>query len=451
MGLDQDKIKKRLSQIEIDINQMNQMIDENLQLVDPAESEGAKEIPEVAETAETAEAAEAAEAAFPSSNVEVNDTREDVVQPEADHEPTKEHIPSDNEKKKRMETEPKKLEPQAGVVEETQENHTANVIGNSYNAFVAKSAQNGESIDNDTQVKAHDTENVNQSGVDNETAKNVDDEWEDEKSDVEDKCTGTEAVEKIEAQPLKPPTRQTISSAGHRTADTELILDSFSSINNERDQDILPQTISVGSNNDDNHESKHSADETTDTSEDFPNPSGRSTPLDSQSKIFIPKKNLKEDNTDANGSDSASRELKPVPNLEKRRPTNPFRVISVSSNSTSRDGSRKSSVNKYDTPISSPINSASELGNTAKLEKRHDYLVMKCTKLQKEIDYLNKMNAQGSLSMDDGKRLKRAVVKLQEYLDSKTKEKYEVGVLLSRQLRKQIDRGENGQFWIGTK
>lgn len=56
MGLDQDKIKKRLSQIEIDINQMNQMIDENLQLVDPAESEGAKEIPEVAETAETAEA-----------------------------------------------------------------------------------------------------------------------------------------------------------------------------------------------------------------------------------------------------------------------------------------------------------------------------------------------------------------------------------------------------------
>ncbi|KOG96998.1 Bni5p [Saccharomyces eubayanus] len=442
MGLDQDKIKKRLSQIEIDINQMNQMIDENLQLVEPTENEAAKEIPEVGE---------ATEAAFPSSNEEFSNTREDAVQPEAGNESPKEHIFSDNEKKKSMETEPEQLEPQVAVVQEIQVNHTAIVIGDSYNAFVAKSAKNAESNDSDTEVKAYDTENVNQSGVDNETAKSDDDEWEDEKSDAEDKCTGKEEVEKIEAQPLKPPTRETISYAGHRTADTELILDNFSSGNDGGDPNILPQTISVGSKNDDNHENKHLADQTTDTSEDFPNPSGRSTPLDSQSKIFIPKKNLKEDDTDANDSDSASRELKPVPNFEKRRPTNPFRVISVSSNSGSRDGSRKSSLNKYDTPASSPITSASELGNTAKLEKRHDYLAMKCTKLQKEIDYLNKMNAQGSLSMDDGKRLKRAVVKLQEYLDSKTKEKYEVGVLLSRQLRKQIDRGENGQFWIGTK
>ena len=43
MGLDQDKIKKRLSQIEIDINQMNQMIDENLQLVEPAEDEAVED------------------------------------------------------------------------------------------------------------------------------------------------------------------------------------------------------------------------------------------------------------------------------------------------------------------------------------------------------------------------------------------------------------------------
>lgn len=89
--------------------------------------------------------------------------------------------------------------------------------------------------------------------------------------------------------------------------------------------------------------------------------------------------------------------------------------------------------------------------NTAKLERRLDYLTKKCSKLQKEIAYLHDMSNQTTLPIDDKRKLIEAIGKLQEYQDLKTKEKYEIGVQLSRQLRKDIDRGENGQFWVGTK
>ena len=211
-----------------------------------------------------------------------------------------------------------------------------------------------------------------------------------------------------EAKPFEPLTRQNATLTRRDEVDTELILDKFSSTN--RDLDIQPQTISVESHNENDHESDLSANQTpqNETSEDFSSPSGRTTPLDSQSKIFIPKKNSKDDNTKVNDINSGGLEQKKTAYSETRRPTNPFRVISVSNNSNSRGGSRKSSLNKYESPVSSPVTSASELGNVTKLEKRHDYLSMKCVKLQKEIDYLNKMNAQGSLSMEDGKRLYRA-------------------------------------------
>ncbi|CAI4049740.1 Bni5p SKDI_14G1570 [Saccharomyces kudriavzevii IFO 1802] len=441
MGLDQDKIKKRLSQIEIDINQMNQMIDENLQLVDSVEDESAHDDIRLTGVTDTPEMADTTIFLTSNSTVPV-----DAAQPEVEHETSPAHIPNENGTNKSMEAQ--HPHPQTVTVEE-QMNHTTVAIGDSYNAFIANSTGNEQLKNTHTEIKLADTTNVNQNGVDIETVKNNDDEWEDEKFDVGDERTDKETEEKNGTPSFEPPNRQNITFAGHRKADTELILDEFSSCN--KDQGIHPQTISVGSNNEDDYESKHLADQTTDTSEVLSSPSGRSTPLDSQTKIFIPKKNSKEDDTDASGFNTNSYEQKKVPNSGKRRTTNPFRVISVSNNSNSRGGSRKSSLNKYDSPVSSPITSASELGNAAKLEKRHDYLAMKCIKLQKEIDYLNKMNAQGSLSMEDGKRLHRAVVKLQEYLDKKTKEKYEVGVLLSRQLRKQIDRGENGQFWIGTK
>lgn len=145
--------------------------------------------------------------------------------------------------------------------------------------------------------------------------------------------------------------------------------------------------------------------------------------------------------------------------VEKRKTTNPFRVISVSSptstsssrvNSTcsnhSSHSSRKSSSFQKDTNYN-----ANADDSIMKLQNRHEYLMEKCIKLEKEIKYLRQMESQGSLTLEDGKKLNRAINKLQEYLDRKTKERYEIGVLLSRNLRRQINRGENGEFWIGRK
>lgn len=133
-------------------------------------------------------------------------------------------------------------------------------------------------------------------------------------------------------------------------------------------------------------------------------------------------------------------EFKPVKNV--RVSTNPFRVLSVSSNN-----SRVSSAGRqFDSAPSSP-----PMDHSAQLQKKLDRLTYKCSKLQKEIAYLSDMNHMGTLPIDDAKKLNRAIEKLQDYLDKKNKEKYEIGVLLSRQLRREIDRGEKGQFWVGTK
>ncbi|SCU96694.1 LAME_0F17106g1_1 [Lachancea meyersii CBS 8951] len=110
--------------------------------------------------------------------------------------------------------------------------------------------------------------------------------------------------------------------------------------------------------------------------------------------------------------------------LRKTSNPSPFRVVSVSKN---------------------PDHSQAQ-----KLQARHDYLTCKCTKLQREIQYLSDLRDRGALTPDDAHKISNALQQLQEYLDRKTKERYEVGVLLSRQLRREIDRGENGQFWVGN-
>ena len=132
----------------------------------------------------------------------------------------------------------------------------------------------------------------------------------------------------------------------------------------------------------------------------------------------------------------------------KRLPSRSFRVISVGSvNSNEKRNVSRGNENNSSTTM----DTENEEPTLAKLEQRYDYLTNKTTKLTKEISYLTGMMNQGNLSIDDTKRLKVALTKLQEYLDRKTKERYETGVLLSRHLRRQIDRGENGQFWVGNK
>ncbi|SCU92465.1 LAFA_0F10748g1_1 [Lachancea sp. 'fantastica'] len=96
------------------------------------------------------------------------------------------------------------------------------------------------------------------------------------------------------------------------------------------------------------------------------------------------------------------------------------------------------------------ISKQTEHGQAQKLQTRHHYLSGKCTKLQREIQYLSDLRDRGALAPEDSRKISSALQKLQEYLDRKNKERYEVGVLLSRQLRREIDRGENGQFWVGN-
>ncbi|AET40781.1 Bni5p Ecym_6408 [Eremothecium cymbalariae DBVPG len=154
------------------------------------------------------------------------------------------------------------------------------------------------------------------------------------------------------------------------------------------------------------------------------------------------------------------------------RSPNPFRVVSItggsksshrSSTSTSAAGTvtgtaatnlhlRATSQSSNTSPPdnTTAISSAEDYA-IGKLQRKHDYLTMKCVKLSKELKYLNNMKDNGSLPVEDTRKLSKALEKLQEYLDKKTKEKYEIGVLLSRKIRKQIDNGSTGQFWLGGK
>lgn len=121
-----------------------------------------------------------------------------------------------------------------------------------------------------------------------------------------------------------------------------------------------------------------------------------------------------------------------------------------------RGGPAASSAAKRSTSNPSPFRVVSvtskqpdESSPAQKLQTRHDYLARKCTKLSREIQYLCDLRDRGAVAPEDARKINNALTKLQEYLDLKTKERYEIGVLLSRQLRREIDRGENGQFWVG--
>ncbi|CCE63705.1 hypothetical protein TPHA_0F02240 [Tetrapisispora phaffii CBS 4417] len=183
-----------------------------------------------------------------------------------------------------------------------------------------------------------------------------------------------------------------------------------------------------------------------------------SSPMENLSPIMLPKNTAPREFNDTEQSNNKS---------SLRRTTNPFRVISVGaahSRTPSGASSRVASANislGNESQENSRVSSISSDGKAEhnvsnensidKLQSRHDYLIDKCSKLQKEINYLKKMSNQAMLSIEDTRKLKNALEKLQEYLDKKTKEKYDTGVMLSRHLRKQINRGEQGQFWISNK
>ncbi|KAG0674495.1 hypothetical protein C6P41_001546 [Kluyveromyces marxianus] len=123
--------------------------------------------------------------------------------------------------------------------------------------------------------------------------------------------------------------------------------------------------------------------------------------------------------------------------------SNPFRVVHVGSQPSSRNGSRVSSA-----ASNSSTASGSDV-NIEQLQKNYNVLSMKCTKLKKEIEYLNKFQQESTLTLEDRCKLIAAIEKLQEYLDKKNRQRYDTGVILSRQIRKTVDMGTNGQFWVG--
>lgn len=84
------------------------------------------------------------------------------------------------------------------------------------------------------------------------------------------------------------------------------------------------------------------------------------------------------------------------------------------------------------------------------LQKNDQDLTKKIFKLNKEIDYLKSLVESASVTSDlsELRKLKYAVEKLEEYLDKKQKEKYEVGIQLTRAVRKRVDSGESGEFWV---
>ncbi|QEU60648.1 Bni5 [Kluyveromyces lactis] len=122
--------------------------------------------------------------------------------------------------------------------------------------------------------------------------------------------------------------------------------------------------------------------------------------------------------------------------------SNPFRVVHVGSQPSSRNASRNSSR------VSSTSSDISDI-NFEQLQQNYNSLSVKCTKLQKEIDYLHKFQHESTLTLEDRRKLITAIEKLQEYLDKKNKQRYDTGVILSRQIRKNVDMGANGQFWVG--
>lgn len=83
------------------------------------------------------------------------------------------------------------------------------------------------------------------------------------------------------------------------------------------------------------------------------------------------------------------------------------------------------------------------------LQKTNNELTKKIKKVEIEINYLKDLieNANVTTDLSELKKLEFAIDKLKQYLDVKEKEKYEIGIQLTRAVRKRVDSGELGEFW----
>ncbi|KAH3667749.1 hypothetical protein WICMUC_005281 [Wickerhamomyces mucosus] len=84
------------------------------------------------------------------------------------------------------------------------------------------------------------------------------------------------------------------------------------------------------------------------------------------------------------------------------------------------------------------------------LQNRDYSLSLKIAKLTREINYLKNLIETASISSDlsELRKLKFAIERLEEFLDVKQKEKYEIGISLTRAVRRRVDSGEVGEYWV---
>lgn len=404
--LDQEDVKKRMSQIELDINQMNKMIDENLQLGENDGHDSGTEGVEGAVSEEVDGQAGPVEPVVTTAAEETSETK-DIEHEQVTNEGMAKEVEDASESS--VQATEQAQDQQAGTNEET-------------NTFKTESMPEPETQApevNDLEMKEPET--VEPETVEPETV---------EPEMKEPVIKETDALEPEMKHAEIPPQATTEKQPARHDEWEDVEEEEFNEIDTSTESNKV-----IGDTKQAEGSSVLAAGDLRGNVAD----NGNLTPVtdidDAESTIFIPKKQ--------NQNSELTEQMKETLRTT-RRTTNPFRVISVSSSNSSTNSSRKSSgqdMGLEQTPSE----------QLKRYEQRHYYLTTKCGKIQKEIDYLNKMNSQGTLSIDDSRKLTRAIAKLQEYLDKKNKERYEVGVLLSRQLRRDINRGENGEFWIGTK
>ena len=453
MGLDQDKIKKRLSQIELDIDKMNQMIDDNLQL--GTGTNKTETVPEEDEDEDINKDTHVEEDADGDIELEVREVINEVVK-----------NPEQETGLQRVVSAAKSIGSAAeemidnsmdATVEESNGTDTKDEVLEAAETSLEKVVSAAKSIGSAAEEMIDNSIDAAVNEIEPETKEPVD---------------GT-TLQKVVS------VTKSVASAAEEMIDTSMDAAIEPSTNNDTPDEVLEAaeislekvvsaTKSVASAAEEMVDNSLDAPvESTSVNETKPQINGNSTidgddaeweefnedEDENSNKIILPK-HTGHNNTNTNTNRIVSDEEIIQRITSKRLPSRSFRVISVGSvNSNERNVSKSSNSRNSSQSItdSSPISPENDEPTLAKLEQRYDYLSNKTTKLTKEISYLTGMVNQGNLSIDDTKRLKVALTKLQEYLDRKTKERYETGVLLSRQLRRQIDRGENGQFWIGNK
>ncbi|OEJ88401.1 Bud neck protein 5 [Hanseniaspora osmophila] len=176
--------------------------------------------------------------------------------------------------------------------------------------------------------------------------------------------------------------------------------------------------------------------------------------------------NYKRDNLNAFTTDNASNSLS-APRILSNSVKSPFRVISVSKvsghSSTSFEKSNDQDTNTAAQPATQREafigQSGSQKAESTKHKKMtvsslqlvYEHLDNKIQKVEKEIDYLQNIMVTGGLNLADSKKLKEGIQILENYLDSKVKLRYEIGVKLSRKLRHRIELGKNEEVFFSGK